>query len=462
MRIKWSFWEIYGAVWISLIALFMFYFASISFSEKEMRAACLSFFISLLMFLILIIYSIWKRKGKLEKSGVKKAIKPGMIIYTCFFIFLFIPTPPYGDSQSRKMGTYGIKSVIQKNDAGKQPGSKSLIKVADSGKGDNIDYTIYDICMGKIKSSVKRDGKVSPVKMEILDSKVLTEKLKTEILTYGVDVVGITELKPEYIYSGDINGKPVVLNHKYAIVLGKGVKHRLAGPTAPLPFQDSYSSISEELAAVLSGLDVNTGSTIPANVAKEVKETMEFFSEGGSTAVQLAEYIRSLGYPARAHFNRWSEVQLIPLAILSGLGEAGKNGMIINGKFGPRGTFAVVTTDLPLVPDMPVDLGVKEFCKVCNKCSRSCPAQAIPYGDTVIKNGVEKWAADSEKCWSYLSKNIKCMSCISSCPYNKQDYAVHKLAGFMIRRKNIVTNFLLAKFDDFFGYSSHLKNYSKL
>ncbi|HNX22707.1 MAG TPA: reductive dehalogenase domain-containing protein [Spirochaetota bacterium] len=462
MKIKWSFWEIYGAAWVSLVALFMFYFATISFSEKEMRAAFLSFFISLLMLLLLITFLIWKRKRKLERSGIKKTIKWVMIIYTCFCIFLFIPTPPYGDSQSKKIGTYGIESVIQKNDAGKQPGSKSLIKVADSGKGNNIDYTLYDICMGKIKSSVKRDGKVTPVKTEILDSKVLTEKLKEEILTYGVDVVGITELKPEYIYSSDIKGKPVVLNHKYAIVIGKGVKHRLAGPTAPLPFQDSYSSIPEELAAVLSGININTESTIPADVAKEVKETMEFFSEGGSTAVQLAEYIRSLGYPARAHFNRWSEVQLVPLAILSGLGEAGKNGMIINEKFGPRGTFAVVTTDLPLIPDRPADLGVKEFCKVCNKCSRTCPAQAIPYGGTVIKNGVEKWAVDSEKCWAYLSKNIKCMSCISSCPYNKQEYAVHKLAGFMIKRKNIVTNYLIAKLDDFFGYSSHLKNYSQL
>lgn len=422
----------------------------------------ISLSIFLLMILLLVTFIISKRKRRFERAGARRIIKWCMIIYTCFVAFLFVPTPPYGEGGLGKMGTYGIKSKIEKMDASRQQGSDSLIRVKDSVKGNKVEYTVYDICMGKLKNSVHRDGKVSAVKIEILDSRALTEQLKEEIRSYGIDDVGITELKPEYIYSNDVNGNPVTLNHRFAIVIGKGVAHRLAGPTAPLPYQDSYSALPEELAAYLSGLDFKMGKAIPEEVGREIKETMEFFSEGGATAVQLAEHIRSLGYPARAHFNRWSEVQLVPLAILAGLGEVGKNGMIINPKFGPRGTFAVVTTDLPLVPDKPLDLGVKEFCTVCNKCSRTCPVQAIPYGGTVIKNGVEKWAVDSDKCWAHLSKNLKCMSCISSCPYNKQDYAVHRIAGFMIKRKNVVTNYLIAKLDDFLGYSSHLKDYSQL
>ncbi len=461
MRSKWSFWEIYAITWGAVIAFFMLYYATISFSERELQALLVSLFVFLFMVLLLVTLIIYKRKRGPESLGFKNFIKYFMIIYTLFFGFLFIPTPPYGDGEDqKKLGTYGVVSEIEKKDASKQPGSGSLIKVIDSSKNE-LDYTIYDICMGKLKNTVKRDGRVNPVQVEVIDPVVLTQKLKEEILSYGIDDVGITELKPEYVYSNDINGKPLTLNHRYAIVLGKGVSHRLAGPTAPLPYQDSYSSLPEELAAYLSGLDIKTHGLIPENVIREVEESMEFFSEGGSIAVQLAEHIRSLGYPARAHFNRWSEVQLVPLAILAGLGEVGKNGMVINSKFGPRGTFSIVTTDLPLVPDKAVDLGVKKFCSVCNKCSRTCPAQAIPYGEPVIRNGVEKWAVDSDKCWEYLSKNLKCMSCISSCPYNKQDYWVHRAAGFMIKRKNVVTNYIIAELDDIFGYSSYLQDYSK-
>ncbi len=462
MRTRWNLWDIYGVAWISVIAGFMLYYSTISLSEKELRAMLVSLLIFLIMILLLVTFIIFKRKRRLERAGARRIIKWCMIIYTCFIAFLFIPTPPYGDSGSCKMGTYGLKSEIEKTDASSQQGSESLIRVKESVKGNNVEYTVYDICMGKLKNTVKRDGKVSPIKIEIIDSRALTEQLKEEIRSFGIDDVGIAELKPEYVYSKDVNGRAVSLSHRYAIVMGKGVAHRLAGPAAPLPYQDSYSSLPEELAAYLSGLEFKTNSAIPDDIAKDIKETMEFFSEGGATAVQLAEHIRAMGYPARAHFNRWSEVQLVPLAILAGLGEVGKNGMIINSKFGPRGTFAVVTTDLPLLPDTPVDLGVKEFCAVCNKCSRTCPVQAIPYGGTIIKNGVEKWAVDSDKCWAHLSKNLKCMSCISSCPYNKQDYAVHRAAGFMIKRKNVVTNYLIAKLDDFLGYSSHLKDYSKL
>ena len=45
---------------------------------------------------------------------------------------------------------------------------------------------------------------------------------------------------------------------------------------------------------------------------------------------------------------------------------------------------AILTTDMPISPDLPIDFGVQLFCSECKKCARECPPQAIPYGDKVI------------------------------------------------------------------------------
>ena len=65
------------------------------------------------------------------------------------------------------------------------------------------------------------------------------------------------------------------------------------------------------------------------------------------------------------------------MAVDAGLGELGRNGLLISSGFGPRIRISKVLTDLPLVPDQPVDLGVRKMCEVCGKCAKACPGQAI-------------------------------------------------------------------------------------
>jgi ferredoxin len=140
------------------------------------------------------------------------------------------------------------------------------------------------------------------------------------------------------------------------------------------------------------------------------------------------------------------------VAVEAGLGEVGKNGVLINKKFGPRGSFPIVTTDLPLIPDEQLDLGIQEFCKRCNKCARACPVQAIPAGDPISSGGLLKWPVDGQKCWGFIKANPKCMACIGACPYNKKDLFAHRLATWLIARKSIVADVLLVKLDDLLGY----------
>jgi epoxyqueuosine reductase QueG len=69
----------------------------------------------------------------------------------------------------------------------------------------------------------------------------------------------------------------------------------------------------------------------------------------------------------------------VPIAVTAGLGEFARNGSIITRRFGPRVRLATVTTNVPLVPDQPIDIGVQDLCAICKKCAANCPAQCIPH-----------------------------------------------------------------------------------
>ena len=140
---------------------------------------------------------------------------------------------------------------------------------------------------------------------------------------------------------------------------------------------------------------------------------------------RLGEFIRNLGYDAIESGN---DIALsIPLAIDAGLGELGRNGLLITPQYGPRVRLCKIFTDLPLEPDKPIEFGVKEFCKECKLCAKYCEAGAIsmddePSFDGVCPSnnpGVLKWYVDVEKCYLFwLENGMSCSTCIKVCPYN--------------------------------------------
>jgi epoxyqueuosine reductase len=151
------------------------------------------------------------------------------------------------------------------------------------------------------------------------------------------------------------------------------------------------------------------------------------YSHDALVVLAVTQYIRNLGYQAVASMN--DSALAIPLAIQAGLGEYGRNGLLITKKFGPRVRLGKIFTDMPLAIDQPIDLGVKAFCDTCRRCATSCPVGAISndapssegYNQSNIK-GVRKWSVDGEKCFGYwVAQNSDCAICIRVCPYNK-DY----------------------------------------
>jgi ferredoxin len=95
--------------------------------------------------------------------------------------------------------------------------------------------------------------------------------------------------------------------------------------------------------------------------------------------------------------------------------------LVLNPFVGPRFKSVVLTTDMPITPDRPVDFGLQDFCGKCTKCARECPCGAISFGDKIMFNGYEIWKPDAEKCTRYRLGNMKgaaCGRCMKTCPFN--------------------------------------------
>ncbi len=162
------------------------------------------------------------------------------------------------------------------------------------------------------------------------------------------------------------------------------------------------------------------------SVAQSMRAYLRFSLLGGI----ISKQIRRLGYKAKAHTVLDGEVLQPPLLLLSGLGEVSRIGeVILNPFLGPRLKSGVVTTDLPLAHDRPIDFGLQKFCESCNKCARECPSGAITAGPKLMFNGYEIWKSDSQKCATYritTEGGAMCGRCMKTCPWNLEGLFAEK------------------------------------
>ena len=175
----------------------------------------------------------------------------------------------------------------------------------------------------------------------------------------------------------------------------------------------------------------------------------------------MAIFIRHLGYRAIPSGN--DTTLSIPLAMAAGLGEAGRHGLLITKRFGPRVRLCKVFTNLPLHYDSYQPFGVTEFCQICRKCAIHCPPQAISHGDMATEgpnisnhSGILKWYSNYEKCFEFWSRiRMDCANCIRVCPYNKPQGLLHDFVRWQVRNLPWM-NRLMVKLDDLFGYGNQM------
>jgi reductive dehalogenase len=177
------------------------------------------------------------------------------------------------------------------------------------------------------------------------------------------------------------------------------------------------------------------------------------YSKMAYTSFLLAQFIRGLGYAAVPCGN--DTALSIPLAIRAGLGEAGRNGLLITREFGPRVRLFKVFTDLKIPPDPPAAFGVVAFCGVCRLCVSGCPAKAVGDADKSETGpdplssfgGKRRWFIHPERCFNFWRRSgSDCSNCIRTCPFSYLEGAERKVKLFLIRSFPIL-NPLLARLE---------------
>jgi epoxyqueuosine reductase len=179
--------------------------------------------------------------------------------------------------------------------------------------------------------------------------------------------------------------------------------------------------------AIVMGIEMDSEAIDASPAPAAAAGTGVGYSKMAFILALMGEFIRNLGYTAWQCGN--DTALSIPLAIDAGLGELGRNGLLITPQYGPRVRICKVFTDLPLATDKPIAFGVNEFCRRCKACARNCEAGAIFSGDepsfeVACKSnnpGALKWHVNVERCYEFWCQNgIDCSTCIKVCPYNKK------------------------------------------
>jgi reductive dehalogenase len=120
-----------------------------------------------------------------------------------------------------------------------------------------------------------------------------------------------------------------------------------------------------------------------------------------------------------------------PILVDAGLGEQGRHSVVITPELGCNIRPSIITTNIPLKPDKPIDFGVQDFCKTCKICAENCPSGAITMGDKEEIRGYSRYRLNVEKCnnfWNSNLGNMGCRLCIAVCPYTRKSNWLHKTA----------------------------------
>lgn len=267
----------------------------------------------------------------------------------------------------------------------------------------------------------KVDGSVNS-SISNTDPEELTNYIKKWSKKLGALDCGITELKDYHLYSyggrGERRNKPILKKHKYAIAF-------------------TVEMNKEMIDAAPSG--------------SIVMESAQQYLESGKIALQVAAFIRNLGYEARAHIDGNYEVVCPLVARDAGLGEIGRMGLLMTPKLGPRVRISVVTTNLELNIDKPLhEYSMIDFCEKCKKCADVCPSKAISFEPRESINGVERWQINQEACFTlWCQLGTDCGRCVSVCPYSHPDNIMHNIVRFGLKQSSQFRTAAL-KMDDFF------------
>jgi len=273
----------------------------------------------------------------------------------------------------------------------------------------NASWIVSDIVSGRgaergaregFQAPIANDTPVAAVQAELGSPQQEASGIKRIARLFGADLVGITALDMRWHYTQRPDTRDMT------------------------PVDNDLPPGLSTVIVMGHAMDFDLVETYPSALAGTA--TGREYSHETAICIQLAAYIRNLGYQAVASMNDTALV--IPYAIKAGLGEYGRNQMVLTPEFGPRVRFSKIFTDMPLVVDTLRPLGLAAYCDGCTVCAKACPPKALPHGApdlgagsrSTIK-GVRKWSANCEACFGYWAKiRTDCAICMRVCPFNRR------------------------------------------
>ena len=233
------------------------------------------------------------------------------------------------------------------------------------------------------------NGPVAPEQRVFSSPEEAAEHLKAKSVELGADIVGICEIEPSDVYQGR------TCEHTHAIAVGQRMRWR------------EFQVVPSPESAI---------------------ECLRVYYTLGETVIQLAAYIRSLGYACTIeHPIGDSNLLHIPIGLKAGFGELGRHGSIIHPKIGPLFRMGSVALSMPLAVDHPIDAGIAKFCDICRACRKYCPPGAIPDERSPEAGadhlGYDRYVVDTGRCFPYFSKHHYCSICLPVCVYNHKEWA---------------------------------------
>jgi len=238
------------------------------------------------------------------------------------------------------------------------------------------------------------------------DEESKKQRLKEAILKLGAVAVGFTDVPDEFVYShhgrrDDHFGEEINNQHHTTIVFL---------------------------------VEMNHSRMQRAPYAEVINESAKQYYRAARIAKTLEAALVESRYEATSNFDANYELILPPMAVKAGLGEVGRNNILIADKYGSRVRIGAVTTNLEINSDEPISLGVEEFCKICKKCSENCPSHSLSNDDKISIRNVRKWPTHVESCYGYWRTiGTDCGICMAICPFSHKNNWFHNSIRFLLR-----------------------------
>lgn len=227
-----------------------------------------------------------------------------------------------------------------------------------------------------------------------------TNRIKSKILGWGADLVGVSDTMP--LNKLKVNPPDLLRGFVRAISIAVQLPISVFETISDKP-TPNYSAVYKTANLILDQLAFKTA--------------VAFQKEG----------FHSLPIPASMVLDRenWhAAISHKAVARMAGLGWQGKNLLLITPQFGSRVRLVTVLTAAPLVIDAPV----RNRCGACMLCRDSCPAKAIRGVNTTDHYKDRNEALHFSRCVNKLTTEYAalpgigdsiCGVCIKVCPFGR-------------------------------------------